>query len=165
MKHFLTFIAFVLSSSLSHCCTCIGDVTVREEVKRSDVIVIGKVLSKKILTITDSIFPTKQVYFADYSVYVLRNYKGKTVGNTIRVVSGVGGGDCGFEFETGGAYIIYCSYKDRYYPLGDGVDRFLYTNICRRTKEATNVSEVKAVEKYCKKIRRIWWWCFSNMFR
>jgi hypothetical protein len=40
------------------------------------------------------------------SVRVLRSYRGSATG-TVRVLTGNGGGDCGFDFETGARYLVY----------------------------------------------------------
>lgn len=45
------------------------------------------------------------------SVRVLRAYRGKVSGN-VTVLTGMGLGDCGFDFETGKAYLVYADRVD-----------------------------------------------------
>jgi len=57
------------------------------------------------------------------SISVLRSYRGQAIGNVI-VLTGVGGGDCGFDFQTGKQYLVYA---DRISPES------LFTSICTGT--------------------------------
>jgi len=57
-------------------------------------------------------------------------FKGDRKG-PITVSTGVGGGDCGFEFIVGKSYLVYS-----YVELGG----FLYTSICSRTQESSRNS-------------------------
>ncbi|MBZ5505292.1 MAG: hypothetical protein LAO78_07380 [Acidobacteriia bacterium] len=56
-------------------------------------------------------------------VRVLRSYRGQASG-TVMVMTGLSGGDCGFDFETGKQYLIYAS------EVGPGM---FFTSICTGT--------------------------------
>jgi hypothetical protein len=56
-------------------------------------------------------------------VRVLRSYRGQASG-TVMVMTGLGGGDCGFDFETGKQYLVYAS------EVGSGM---FFTSICTGT--------------------------------
>jgi hypothetical protein len=55
---------------------------------------------------------------------VQRTYRG-VQGGTVTVVTGIGGGDCGFEFEVGKSYIVHADEN----PAGE-----LFTSICTATE-------------------------------
>ncbi len=57
------------------------------------------------------------------SLRVLRSYRGQLAG-TVNVLTGIGEGDCGFDFETGSQYLVYAD------KLEDGT---LVTSICTGT--------------------------------
>ncbi len=57
MKTITTILTLLLLTSISgriFACSCIGQRTVEEEVKHADAVIIGTILSKKIVTFTDS---------------------------------------------------------------------------------------------------------------
>src|SRR4029077_7046055 len=58
------------------------------------------------------------------AVRVLRTYRGVASG-TVTVMTGLSGGDCGFDFETGKQYLIYAS------EVGP---RMFFTSICTGTE-------------------------------
>jgi len=153
MKQFLLIIFFSVYSSVAYCCSCIGEATVRQELKRSDVVFTGKVISKKVIDTkspTDKLMQGLKMYMAEYKLQVSTVFKGKIKQDTVTIITGVGGGDCGFNFEIGNEYIVYSSLKNKYYPQGNSVSKFLYTDICRRTRLATDTEEIKALSKKCK---------------
>src|SRR5258708_39050957 len=45
------------------------------------------------------------------TIRVSRSYRGQIDGS-VRVVTGMGGGDCGFDFETGEEYLVYVNSID-----------------------------------------------------
>ncbi|HEV2298749.1 MAG TPA: hypothetical protein VGR72_09560 [Candidatus Acidoferrales bacterium] len=57
------------------------------------------------------------------TIQVLRMFRGKLIGS-VTVLTGIGTGDCGYDFETGKEYLVYASNVD------DGV---LFTSICTGT--------------------------------
>ena len=72
-------------------------------------------------------FEDRLVFFA-----IERAYRGLT-GTTTEVVTGSGGGDCGYNFRVGGRYVVYAS------PLHDVAK--LYTGICSRTRTIAEAAD------------------------
>lgn len=116
-------------------CSCIGEKTVKEEVSKSDVIFSGKIISKNIFTVNDDNLPSGLVLKkAEYIILVTKIYKGQTTSDTLKLITGVGSGDCGYEFAIGSEYIIYSVRSNKYFESGNKVETFLYTDICTRTR-------------------------------
>ena len=147
-KNLLLILVFFTYSSASSC-SCIGKITFKKEFRRSVVVVTGKVIGRKIIEIKDSLRPQLKIQKVKYTIQVNRVYKGRIKNNLIEVTTGIGGGDCGFEFMIEKEYIIYCTYENKYYNWGDIVKKFLYTDICSRTR-LTSEDELKLLNKKCK---------------
>lgn len=64
---------------------------------------------------------------------IARNYRGQEGKSTVEVVTGEGGGDCGFSFEEGKQYLVYA------YPHAASGE--LYTGICQRTRLLSGADE------------------------
>ncbi|PJC62649.1 MAG: hypothetical protein CO022_03395, partial [Flavobacteriales bacterium CG_4_9_14_0_2_um_filter_32_27] len=123
MKTITTILTLLLLTSISGriiACSCIGQRTVEEEVKHADALIVGTILSKKIVTLTDSTIlkiypndttmrnsPMGKMKIAHYDLLVQDIYKGKITNDTLIIYTGLGGGDCGIKFEIGKKYIIY----------------------------------------------------------
>jgi hypothetical protein len=126
-------------------CSCFGELSIKEEIKRSNVVVTGVVISKTILKYNgseisynlDSIKINKWGFInIKYKILVENKHKGNFKKDTIYIVSG-SGGDCGYEFEIGKKYIIYSfsrTLADFYGPKHKSKMRYLYTDICTRTR-------------------------------
>jgi hypothetical protein len=147
MKHLLI-ITFLLLWVNSFACSCIGQSTVKSELKRSDVVITGTVINKSEFFVMDSLTKIK-ISRARYIVAIKSIYKGRLRKPVIEIISGVGGGDCGFDFKVGSDYIIYAKYQARYYAQGPTVKKFLHTDICWRTR-MKNISEIAELTKYRK---------------
>jgi hypothetical protein len=153
MKRTLLLISILLFCNYSYCCTCIGETTFKEEYKRSKVVITGKILDKKVITIKDSLMPLIKIQKAEYTIQITKLFKGKVKDSVLKIITGIGGGDCGFEFITGSEYIIYCTYENKYYEQGKEVPPFLYTDICRRTRLITDKEELKLLNKKYRKTK------------
>jgi hypothetical protein len=138
----LSGVAFLLN------CTCIGEMTVKEAIKKSDIVFVGKITSADTIFLNDTFWGERQPHEVKYRVTPSLLYKGKITSSTIEIVSGIGFGDCGYDFAVGSEYVIYAYYKN-----GDGASQahFLYTQICTRTCPRSD-AEIKAIEKYKKNI-------------
>ena len=81
-------------------CGCIGQESIKDAIKRADVVLVGKMIKEQTF-IYDSISSTSKLY--KNKVYFLAeySYKGKIKSDTIEVITGIGGGDCGFDFIKG----------------------------------------------------------------
>lgn len=143
---------WIFSAYEGYGCTCIGSSTVKSEFKESDVVVVGTLLENRLLTIRDSLMPAGwKTERMQYTFRISTIYKGKKLDDTIVITSGLGKGDCGFVFSLGEEYILYCNYMDRYYRTGDKVKKFLYTDICTRTRSAKDHDELKELANWRKR--------------
>jgi hypothetical protein len=149
-------------------CSCIGKSSVTEEVKKTDVVFIGKVVGKTAVKIWSDTTGTRFSYekekkkekmdtlsydeykwrrglfgidMVDYQIVVSKKYKGHHLQDTITVRTGLGSGDCGFEFQLGSNYLVYArresSVKYTLPKLGRNrkeLKGIFRTNICSRTK-------------------------------
>lgn len=147
---FIFLLQLLLCSNYSFACNCIGNSNIKQALKSSDFVFRGKVIEKTNFII-DTLFADRYVYNVQYTFEIETIYKGrkKNRKQIISVVTGVGNGDCGFEFEKGQEYIVYTDWKDKYYSAGQRVTKFLYTDICKRT-----TSQVKKEETEIKKYRK-----------
>lgn len=98
--------------------------------KKSDVLLVGKVIAQR--EICDTILTGFVIKSIVTSIAVEHLYKGALQQKNIEIISGVGQGDCGFNFEIGKDYVIYANYKKGISELGP--HKYLYTDICKRTK-------------------------------
>ncbi|WP_417612364.1 hypothetical protein [Owenweeksia hongkongensis] len=160
---------FFLVITEAFACSCIGGKrTVREEIKNSDAVIVGEIISKELVTITDSTllglfnndslstkgFPY-EISIAKYQLILSAKYKGKISKDTIEIYTGVGGGDCGVNFEVGKDYVIYGTNRTYFgqdnndwpFPKGKNI---LWTDICSRTT-LENQQEIAEIEHFRKK--------------
>jgi hypothetical protein len=161
MKQILSLLVTHLFFSSVYCCTCIGEATFKQEFKRSDVVIMGKIIDRKIIQIKDTLMPQIKIQNAEYTIQATRIYKGKIKDTLIKIITGLGGGDCGFEFMIGNDYVVYCSYQNKYYEQGNIVNKFLYTDICRRTRLTDDKEELTLLNKKCKYKKTLIEWFFS----
>lgn len=102
----LTFLLLIGFSSRNFACSCIGQRTVKDELKHADAVVVGTVLSKQFIVLTDSTMlkmfpndtllqnsPISKMTIARYNILVQDVYKGKITNDTLTIYSGIGGGD------------------------------------------------------------------------
>lgn len=147
-------------------CSCIGERTVKEEIKHSALVFVGTPVNKEVVTFWDSTLASLgpgwellgKATVTRFDFEVESVYKGKITQKRISVYTGNGGGDCGIQFELGVKYIIYGE-KDTYlghlnnafnYPSGTNI---FWTHRCLRTT-AFHQAEIKEIEKNVKKKRR-----------
>ncbi len=174
MRKTVTILTFLLLTSISGrllACTCIGQRTVKEEVKHSNAVVVGTILSKQLIVLTDSTMlkmflndtlnrnlPIYKMTIARYDILVHDIYKGKFTTDTLTIHTGLGGGDCGVDFEIGKKYIVYGENetyfgqenKDFKFPKAKNT---FWTYICLRTTEY-NQGEIIEIKKFAKKKKR-----------
>ena len=164
---FLIIIGLSLLNYRLYACSCIRQRAVKEEIKYSDAVVVGKIISKNHITLIDSTAlkmfgngntntksPLIQTTVAKYELIITSIFKGKFKSDTIEVYTGLGGGDCGIRFEIGKEYIIYGDKEtffgqinnDWPYPKGNNI---IWANICSRTT-IIGRSKVDEIKKYLK---------------
>ena len=154
----------IIIPELVFACSCIGKNSVKKEIRKSDVVLVGTIISHRVININDTISKiiTKDTAIYDiltiqkviYKVEVNLLYKGKIQNKIIAIVTGVGNGDCGFQFKENEKYIIYADYKN---DIGCFLrkKKMLYTDICKRTvmynrDEITKIEHIRAVHKRIK---------------
>ena len=159
----------ILSFQHSFACTCIGETTVEDDIKSSKLIFKGKVLKKEIITTynTDTLLvksfykdlKNKEDYnsYEDYkekiwgiqtlefTIEKVEIYRGRSKFKSIKIRTGFGGGDCGFNFDIGKTYLIFANNaeylkfsKNRLKSKRRKLKNIYETNICMRTKLFSN---------------------------
>jgi hypothetical protein len=151
MKKLVLTLIFVAFSAVAYCCSCIGESTVEGEFQSSDVVLKGKVISKRIIDVSDTTMPGYTFHEAEYKFRVLTLYKGQVKQDTLTIITGLGGGDCGYPFEMGKEYVVYSFFDSYIYSRGNTTHGVLYTHICTRTTSAIDKAEIKALRKIVRK--------------
>ena len=109
--------------------------SVKEEFEKSDVIIVGKILSKQV--IEEKYHPIQSYfdYSVQYTIKLDRLYKGDWEGDTILVKTGFGegNGDCGYNFRLDSTYIVYAYYEEHRNLLAASGSNELKTDVCTRT--------------------------------
>lgn len=149
MKKAFIFLFFYLPS-ITFACSCIGKSKINTEIKKTDILFSGKVISKKIFSVKieyvpEEFYPKK----VEYEVLVIKKYKGNILTDTLKIVTGIGNGDCGFNFLINHTYIIYGMYSKKKLESGETVDEFIETDICTRTR-LYECLEDKKIVRYLK---------------
>jgi hypothetical protein len=174
MKTTVTILTLIVLTSISGrlpACSCIGQRTVKEEVKHAHAVIVGTILSKQIVTLTDSTLlkmfpndttirnsPMTNLTIARYDLLVHDLYKGKITKDTLTIYTGLGGGDCGIRFEIGKKYIVYGE-NETYFGQVNNDLKFpktkntFWTYNCLRTTSYLQ-DEITEIEKFAKKRKR-----------
>ena len=178
-KHTIAILSVVILAHLTtgtFACTCIGKdkQTTETELSFVDIAVKGKIIAVTNFDYYDTTaYSLSGLKFdAKQSGYLIRKYKLytlvvdskfktiKNISDTIQIVTGYGGGDCGYEFEIGKEYIVYGeAWKEKTLTLRQKkrkakrklsevtIANKFYTDICRLTqdsneKELTNLKRL-----------------------
>lgn len=146
-------------------CSCIGQRTVEEEVNHADAVLVGTILSKHFLTLTDSsmrrMFPDDTIMnnslmsnltIVHYDLMVQDIFKGNVTMDTLTIYTGLGGGDCGIRFEIGKKYIVYGENETYFGQINSGykfptANNTFWTYSCLRTTSYFE-EEIIEIEKY-----------------
>jgi hypothetical protein len=174
MRTTVTILILLLLTSISgrlFACSCIGQRTVEKELKHADAVVVGTVLSKQLITLTDStilkMFPNdstmrnssmSKMTIARFDLFIQDIYKGKITNDTLTIYTGLGGGDCGIRFEIGKKYIVYGE-NETYYGQVNNDFKFpksknsFWTYNCLRTTFYSQ-DEITEIERFAKKQKR-----------
>lgn len=129
---FLIFFALLLSVK-GFSCTCIGEISLKDELKVTDLVFVGKVISVKEIQVDDNpkYSSGSHVEFS-YRFLVERVYKGQSKSDTIEIISPNEDGMCGVSFDLGKKYIVF-SKKEKIAINHVNYSRFK-TNTCSRTQ-------------------------------
>ncbi len=146
-------------------CSCFGTTSTKEAIKESDAVLVGQIINKENVVVTDisamRTFPKDTLgeyslfyesHIVKYDLLITEVYKGKIKQDTIKIFTGNGGGDCGFQFKVGMKYIIYGMKKSYLankrsgfnYPSGNSN---LWTNSCMRTT-LVHQKEINSITKH-----------------
>jgi len=171
MKTTVTILTLLLLTSISDklfACSCVGQRTVQEEVKHADAVLVGTILNKTIITLTDSTIlkmfpndttirnsPMSKMTIARYDFLVEDIYKGNITKDTLTIYTGLGGGDCGIRFEVGKSYIVYGENETYFGQVNNDfkfpkVKNTFWTYICLRTMSYYQ-DEISEIERFTKK--------------
>lgn len=112
-------------------CTCLP-VTVEQNVRKSTLIFTGKVIKVDTIAIYEDGLPDLAYRGGHLAVVkIISILKGNYNNDTINIMTGVGHGDCGFNFKPEVDYIIYS--KERNYEQIDSTN-YETQNIYKRTR-------------------------------
>ena len=156
-------------------CTCISfdEQRTEAEFKFSDLAVKGRIIAESEYTYYDTAELTlakirfdKKTYsylirkYKVFSLVIDSKFKSTTpIRDTIQILTGFGGGDCGYQFELGKEYIVYVQSwkeknitiqrkkrKDKRMVVETSVENKFYTDICRFTQKA-NSKELEKLKR------------------
>jgi hypothetical protein len=124
-------VVYLMMPTMAPACDCVNAGAPCKAFNATPNVFIGRVT--KISTIHvklegDGSYPQNLVV-----LQIERNYRGQDGKSTVGVVTGDGGGDCGFSFEVGQQYLVYA------YP--HPATEKLYTGTCQRTRLLSEAAE------------------------
>jgi hypothetical protein len=152
-------------ATLTLACTCIGK---DKQTTESELNFVDMAVKGKIIAVTNFDYYDTTAYSLaglkfdpNRSGYLIRKYRlytfvvdtkfkaTKLIGDTIQIVTGYGGGDCGYEFDIGKDYIIYGGAwkektisvrhrkrKEKRRVVEQTIANKFYTDICRLTQDS-----------------------------
>jgi hypothetical protein len=140
MKQLLSAIllAFAMLPSLASACSCIGVEEPNAARKAADLVFVGRVTDVETFGLPiDAEFGNNgdSVFFNRITVQVDRRLKNGFLRRQFELVTGIGGGDCGFPFFVGKEYFVYGHWRNQLLNDGPKMRRFLWTDICTRTTD------------------------------
>ncbi len=106
-----------------YACSCFSQYPIGTEIKETDFIFLGQCIGSEFIIGKKA--NAERGYAVRYFFKVQESFKGISK-NKITVETGIGFGDCGFNFRPGATYLVY-AYMNRGKPS---------TGICSRTKLA-----------------------------
>lgn len=115
-----TLLLILSISEMAFACSCAGERQACQAFGQSEAVFLGKVSA-----INEGFYnlPPGRAMGRRVTFDVLESFRG-TGDLRIKLVTGIGGGDCGYPFKAGGVYLVY-AYGNAYSTLE--------TNICTRT--------------------------------
>ncbi len=156
----LSFLCVTMTSQRVYACGCIGNSAIEAQYKGSEHILEGELISISLRRVPEPIDLKDSFSVHVYSFRVDTVYKSNTINakDTIEIVTGVGGGDCGFLMELGKRYMLYDS-RMPHFLKGKVPSKLtqMYTNLCARSKETTE-SEIVELREFIKSYVK--WWKF-----
>ena len=126
---FVALLLFSLTATEINACTCAGDRPACEAYGEASAVFVGVVTG-------DSTIPLKlgdHMYQQRLLSFVIDSAFRGAQGGVTEVITGMGGGDCGFAFKRGERYLVYAN--------TDPEDKRLHTTICSRTRLLSEAGE------------------------
>lgn len=129
---FITALTFIHAPQSALACSCAMPGTVQEEYKKFDFIFFGEAITRQSNKIAQlfKLSNVNEPYVTTFDVRAV--YKGK-VHETTYIYSGMGGGDCGIEFQAGTDYVVFAR---------AGINGDLTASICSLTQQTHASSSV-----------------------
>lgn len=119
----------VCAGEAAACDCAFGGAAVCQEFWNTDVVFAGTAAGSKTVTVDEGSYK-RQVRLLSFAV--TETFRGEQVAQA-EVATGLGGGDCGYNFRAGESYLVYASRHEK--------DGRLYTGICARTKPLAEAGE------------------------
>jgi hypothetical protein len=126
---FAALIVFLVVPTEIIACSCADSESPCEAYGGASAVFTGIVTGGSIILIKDGDDEYQQL---KVSFVIEENFRG-VEGAQTEVITGLGGGDCGFHFERGERYLVYAHRIEQ--------DKRLYTGICSRTRSLSEAGE------------------------
>lgn len=110
-------------------CTCAGNRAPCQDYWRADAVFVGVAVGESKFTVDEGSYKHTQRLVRLAVEQPLRGVEAAEV----EVATGWGGGDCGYQFQRGGRYVVYANRGEK--------DGRLYTGICMRTRTLAEAEE------------------------
>jgi hypothetical protein len=149
---YFVLLIFLTVNKASACSCSRGARLVKHEIKRSTLVLVGKVIAIEEVNIKSGAIKTGQdAYFNKVTLLVSKLFKGKKTGRKVVVYTGLGKGDCGFYFRIGRQYILYGNNSASPFwrnkeASPKGLEDACWTDICTRT-QGLNSKELSALRR------------------
>lgn len=109
-------------------CTCAGERAPCEQYWQASAVFIGTVIEGRLVTVKED---TYEHQMNAVRISIDEAFRG-VEGAEVEVLTGLGGGDCGFGFRRSQQFLVY-AYRDK-------DDQKLYTSICTRTRSISEAN-------------------------
>jgi len=129
MKKIISILVLLFSIG-SYACSCNEGISTQNLFKSSDLVFTGKIINIK--PYQPKVYSNGDEIIEEYSNVIVEIetkdlFKGEFK-KVIKIVTGVGGGDCGYKFMEGQEYVIFANDYGIYTEKEDGI---LETNRCK----------------------------------
>jgi hypothetical protein len=142
MPTILYYLLLLFNLNSSPFCSC-WPLSVEDSFKNSGAVFSGRVLKVDTIKLYSKALPKdafRELHLA--TIKINQSYKGKNIADTTFIMTGEGGGDCGYDFRLDSSYIFYANvetytlidstnYKTRKYYTSNKT--YLSTTVCSRT--------------------------------
>ena len=112
-------------------CDCAASGPPCQSFWKTDAVFSATVISKSVVTVQTGNESLPSEHQMAVKLLIEDTFRGSLGGNDVEIVTGMGGGDCGFNFEKGRKYLVYANeWRGR-----------LYAGTCSRTRLLTEADE------------------------